>query len=365
MRIKKEDISARKLENSIELSNLQTGQKIIINEYTYNIILEMIEEPLGCYDRDSSEKNLILNYLQEVNLVESDLNYNLPPIIKPDTLLSDSNTDSNIVFIGAPYDAGSTGTTGSKVAPEYFRRYFSGISNNYNNLFMENCEYPYRSNILGRVIDIGDILYLSGESIVDFQNRIKQVISLNSSSKILVLGGDHSISSSIVESLSTDFKQNIVFVKFDAHYDCSGTFRKLPLNHHNYIEKIREIERIDEIIHIGVREPKLPFYNVGDDKVFSDYDNFKRYFSSGEVKNVYISIDIDVLEPLINPGTSYQVPEGFEVSDILKYLDLLKSHNIIGADIVEYNPLLDKNNSSFYNVKKFFEKLVEIMEYSL
>ncbi|MGQ7365709.1 arginase family protein [Streptococcus parasuis] len=105
--------------------------------------------------------------------------------------------------------------------------------------------------------------------------------------------------------------------------------------------------------------------SVGDDKVFSDYDNFKRYFSSGEVKNVYISIDIDVLEPLINPGTSYQVPEGFEVSDILKYLDLLKSHNIIGADIVEYNPLLDKNNSSFYNVKKIFEKLVEIMEYSL
>ena len=69
-----------------------------------------------------------------------------------------------------------------------------------------------------------------------------------------------------------------------------------------------------------------------------------------------------MLEPLENPGTGYQVPEGFEINELLKYLDSLKNHNIIGADIVEYNPLLDKNNESFYNVKKIFEKLVEIME---
>ncbi|GGE23639.1 arginase family protein [Streptococcus himalayensis] len=364
MKIKKEYISARNIENNIELSNLQTGQKIIVNEYTYNVILKMVEGSFHYEGADASEINLILNYLQEINLVESDLNYNLPPVIKSEILSSNVNNNTNIIFIGVPYDAGSTGTTGSKIAPEYFRKYFSGVSNSYNNLFMENCDYQYKSNILGRVIDIGDILYLPGESIMDFQDRVKDVISLNSSSKILVMGGDHSISCSIVESLSTDSKQNIVFVKFDAHYDCSGTFRKLPLNHHNYIEKIREFEGINEIIHVGVREPKLPFYNICDDKVFNEYDDFKGYFSRGEVKNIYISIDIDVLEPLRNPGTTYQVPEGFEIDDLLKYLKLLKKHNIVGADIVEYNPLLDKNNVSLYNVKKIFEKLVEIMECS-
>lgn len=48
------------------------------------------------------------------------------------------------------------------------------------------------------------------------------------------------------------------------------------------------------------------------------------------------------LEPLINLGTSYQIPEGFEINIFLEYLNILKKHNVVGADIVEYNPLLDK-----------------------
>lgn len=362
MKIQREFISARKIENNIELSNLQTGQKIIVNQYTYELILKMVETYPEYIDIDNSEEDLILEYLKEINLLETDSKYTLPPLTKPKILLSNRNSDANIVFMGVPYDAGSTGPTGSKTAPGYFRNYFSGVSKSYNNLLMENCDYQYRSNILGRVKDIGDVLYLPGESIVDFQDRVKQVISLYSSSQIIVMGGDHSISNSVVEALTNDSDQKIIFMKFDAHYDCSGTSKNMPLNHHNYIEKIRGYIRVNEIIHIGVREPMLPFYNICDDIVLTKFEDFMQYLSKINNNNIYISIDIDVLEPLENPGTGYQVPEGFEIKELLKYLDSLKNHNIIGADIVEYNPLLDKNNESFYNVKKIFEKLVEIME---
>lgn len=67
--------------------------------------------------------------------------------------------------------------------------------------------------------------------------------------------------------------------------------------------------------------------------------------------NFYISIDVDVFDPLIVPATGYTLPYGINLGQIYNLIDYFnRIGNILGVDIVEYNPLLDKNDTSMYTV---------------
>ncbi|TMR53800.1 hypothetical protein E3V14_02980 [Streptococcus pseudopneumoniae] len=85
-------------------------------------------------------------------------------------------------------------------------------------------------------------------------------------------------------------------------------------------------------------------------------------FERLENKKFYLSIDVDILEPMNNPGTAYQIPEGFEIDELISFLDLFDKINIIGLDVVEFNPLLDRNNSSLKNVKKILTRAIRLLE---
>lgn len=368
MDIKKESISVKLIDSDlIELINLQTGQKANINKLTYDVICSLINEEeseiFGKFEISECELAQVKKMMLDLNLLSNNKNSIILNRELGNSIFdSDMNDyDKRILFVGLPYDSGSTGPTGSKEAPNYIRRYYSGFSSTSNDFYFQSCSFTYSSQFGRYVEDFGNILYIPGEGYNAFHERVINNLSKVENKKILGFGGDHSVSYSILEGLTQRNKDEIIYVKFDAHFDCAGTSEFLPINHHNYVEKIREKENVS-IWHIGVREPRLPFYETRDDLFITDFNQLNDMINKNRNKKFYLSIDVDILEPMNNPGTAYQIPEVFEIDELISFLDLFDKINIIGLDVVEFNPLLDRNNSSLKNVKKILTRAIRLLE---
>ncbi|GAU25656.1 hypothetical protein TSUD_265830 [Trifolium subterraneum] len=128
----------------------------------------------------------------------------------------------------------------------------------------------------------------------------------------LVLGGDHSISFPVVRAVSEKLGGQVDILHFDAHPDLYNNFEG------NYYSHASPFARIMEGGYARRLVQKL-----------------------GEgVKGVYVSIDVDSLDPSIAPGVSHQEPGGLSFRDILNILQNFEG-DIVGGDVVEYNPQLD------------------------
>lgn len=161
------------------------------------------------------------------------------------------------------------------------------------------------------------------------------------------------------------FDEEITLVKIDAHYDSVIPFKNQPINHNNFINYVREIENITEIIHIGVREPLTPSMILKNDKVITSeeiiHTQWKEKLERSINRNnsIYISIDIDVLDPSESQGTGYLVPFGLKLNHLIEVINFLTGYKVIGVDLVEFNPLLDKNNQTMYVLLNVIENTIK------
>lgn len=279
----------------------------------------------------------------------------------------DMDIKDNIIYlIGIPYDGSSSGKSGSKSSPGTVRAYFLNSTYKYKDIYCNTININPLQFYFKNIYDYGDITCFPGESSESVHDRIykgiNNIISINDKKKCIFLGGDHSITYPILKSLNNIYF-DISFIKIDAHYDSSGIIENLPINHHNYVDKIREMENVKKIFHLGVREPCLPYFNVQGDFILkpNEIEKYKIINNLKDKDNIYISIDIDVLEPLINPGTSYHIPCGLSLDNLLDLMRIFNKYNVIGIDIVEYNPLLDKDNKSLKNVIDILHESISIL----
>jgi arginase family enzyme len=171
-----------------------------------------------------------------------------------------------------------------------------------------------------------------------------------------IIGGDHSITYTCFKAFAKQF-ENPGMIIFDAHPDCENNFS--PPSHEDYLRVLIEEGRLkkENIILVGLR--------VWDKK---EYDYLKqnkiKYFSMKEINSeginevsealmtaalnfgsLYVSIDIDVLDPAFAPGTGYLEPFGLNTGDLMFFLHRLnKLRNINAFDLVEINPKKDLNH---------------------
>ena len=187
-------------------------------------------------------------------------------------------------------------------------------------------------------------------------NKIKN--SVNEAEQIVVLGGDHSITYSCFKAFSESF-DNAGIVIFDAHPDCVNNFK--PPTHEDYLRVLVEEGKVkkENIILVGLRNWHKEEYKFLK-------DNQIKFFNMKEIANetihetsesvmvaarnfdaLYISVDIDAVDPAFAPGTGYREPGGFtsrELLYFLKRLKLLKNLKVI--DLVEINPDKDINETT-------------------
>lgn len=190
-------------------------------------------------------------------------------------------------------------------------------------------------------------------------------ISLNeleSSEGDIFVGGDHSITYGLYKGFDKKFSGKKALVIFDAHVDCADYIK--PPTHEDYVRVLIQDKIIDSsnVFIIGVRRVyacEKKFLKGKKVNIYRWKDDFDGLFSKlCNYDSIYLSIDIDVLNPLIAQGTGYLHKGGFDFLDLKKLLGVVKkTEKIKRVDLVEVNPLKDVNGKTIKLAKKIIKLL--------
>ena len=164
----------------------------------------------------------------------------------------------------------------------------------------------------------------------------------------IFVGGDHGVSYLLVKKISKD-KEKITVVHFDSHSDYIAEYDEYP--HGSVMNQIGKLEGVERIIHFGLRgnlnsNPAIQ-QSIKDGNLAISYKDISsrllEVLNNIKDKKIYISFDIDFLNPSVAPATNCPEPGGPSYQETLKYLKniICASKDIVGIDFVEYNPLCE------------------------
>ena len=254
-----------------------------------------------------------------------------------------------IIIQGLLWDEKSSFLKGPSEAPPKIRKV---LHNGSSNLYGEN----------GISIDTENIIDNGDYKISEYQD-IYQITksNLNNSNSLLTLGGDHSITYPIVKALN-EAKGSFHILHFDAHTDLYDSFEGDKFSHACPFARICEEGLCSSLTQIGIRtlnshqRDQAKKYDVHVIEM-KDFDSQMEFSFDGPV---YISLDIDAIDPAYAPGVSHHEPGGLTSRDVMTMIQRLKSP-IIGADIVEYNPSRDIHDMTAALCAKMMKELLSMM----
>lgn len=266
-----------------------------------------------------------------------------------------------IKILGIPSDINSSFLKGTAQAPDIIRQMDSDGS---ANCYAEN---GVKIKAEETYIDLGNLAFDNNHnSELVHQQIVASVQSaLQNDSKLICIGGDHAISYPIIQAHAEIYpKLNILH--FDAHPDLYHNFQDNPFSHASPFARIMENQLACSLTQVGIRtlddhqrqqtdKFKVKSFEMKD----FDINNIIQYVNqlSGPL---YISIDMDALDPSCAPGVSHQEPGGLMTRELISILQGINSE-VIGADIVEYNPTRDINNMTAMVAYKLFKEVLALM----
>ncbi len=258
-----------------------------------------------------------------------------------------------IKLIGIPYDGNSSYLKGPALAPPRIRLMDTeGSANRFSEHGVEIVEGK-------NYIDLGDLTFLDDNPEWVYR-KIKQTIlnELTLPDKIISFGGDHSVSFPVIEAHTSIYK-NLNVLHFDAHADLYDNFADNPFSHASPFARLMEQGILKSLTQVGLRtlnthqKEQAQKFNV---KIVEMKD-----FNMSFIKNLegplYISLDLDVLDPAFAPGVSHHEPGGLSTRELISTIQQINVP-IIGADIVELNPTRDINNVTAMVAYKLFKEIV-------
>ncbi|MDQ1262312.1 MAG: guanidinopropionase [Euryarchaeota archaeon] len=256
-------------------------------------------------------------------------------------------TDLDIALVGVPFDLGVTNRSGARLGPREIRNQsrLVGVYNHYSRMS------PFADS---RVADVGDVPFQTTYNLEEAHPDIESFFRKMSSANVLAItaGGDHSITFPILKGLCP--KEKVGLIHFDSHCDTSPPFHGSGRQHGCPMRNAVEAGLVDpkRTLQIGIRGTAEllwqfsydsgmrvihieEFYELGWRKVVSE---IKSRVGAGPV---YISFDIDCLDPAFAPGTGTPVVGGMSSFEALQVLRGLYGLNVIGGDLVEVAPPYD------------------------
>ncbi len=255
----------------------------------------------------------------------------------------------DIAIVGVPFDAGVTFRPGARFGPGAIRE-ASRLLRPYNPA-LETA--PFDSV---QVVDAGD-LDCNPFDITTALNEIEQGISdlIAEDKQIVVLGGDHTIALASLRALAK-VHGPVALVHFDAHLDTWGPYFDTPVTHGTPFRVAIEEGLLlkEHSAHVGIRGSLYSADDLTDDAELGFTIVHAREFHTTPFTDIikrisdrvgdaplYISIDIDVLDPAHAPGTGTPEAGGLTSRELLELLRGLKDKKLVGADVVEVSPPFD------------------------
>jgi len=251
-----------------------------------------------------------------------------------------------VALLGLPTDRNSSFQRGPAKAPAAIRaELFNESGNTYTETGLD-LRGP------GVLEDAGDAALFEDDGDVE---RITEAIAarLRAGHAVVSLGGDHSVTFPILKAYAAAVP-GIGIVHFDAHPDMYPSFQGNPLSHASPFARILENGGIGRLVQIGIRTMTPPQQRVADRYDVSVFGAWQLEAARAALPDgpVYVTLDLDGLDPAFAPGVSHREPGGLSVREVL---DLVASipGRIVGADVVEYNPDRDIDGMTAAVAAKF------------
>ena len=268
-----------------------------------------------------------------------------------------SYEEAKYVIVGVPFDLTSTYRSGSKFAPLAIRDSSQNIE----------C-YSFRTGVSIeeiRIHDLGD-LHVAADVELTLGRLALVAQDLFDDEKIPVfIGGEHTITLGIMRSLNP----KVAVVSFDAHLDLRDNYLGLSVSHTTFLRRINEDVKPCKILEVGTRavcreeldyakETGIDYITANQirkDGINKTVEAIKSVLSGCE--KVYITVDMDVLDPAYVPAVPNPEPEGLDTSTLLDLLEAVCDHRVVGFDVVEVAPHYDNGVTSTQATKVVFEML--------
>lgn len=256
---------------------------------------------------------------------------------------------ADIAVVGIPFDSGVSYRPGTRFGPSHVRE-SSRLLRPYN---PAQDVSPFA---IAQVVDAGDIPVNPFDLTAAVSEVETAAIALGEQvQRIVTIGGDHTVALPLLRAVAAKHGP-VAVLHFDAHLDTWDTYFGAPITHGTPFRRASEEGLIDltASCHVGTRGPLYSKQDLEDDErlgfsiVSSEYIEehgveaaIARILQRIGDKPLYVSIDIDVLDPAHAPGTGTPEAGGLTSRELLRILRALGAQNIVGADVVEVSPAYD------------------------
>ncbi len=253
--------------------------------------------------------------------------------------------EAKYVIFGVPFDATSTYRTGARFAPNVIRQASLNIET-----------YSFRSKIDLEdlaLYDAGDLhVSMDAQKTVDMTRLVVEDI-LAAGKMPVALSGEHTITLGIAKGLGARAAKTAI-VSFDAHLDLRCEFLGSTLSHTTFMQLISEEVKPAKIFEVGTRsacKEELAYAKKAGVEFFTSQQIIKQgsELIAEQLKekllpyeNVYLTVDMDVLDPAFAPAVQNPEPEGITTSALLDIACALCDKRVLGFDVVEVAPIYDQ-----------------------
>jgi arginase len=256
-----------------------------------------------------------------------------------------------VAVVGVPLDENSSFLRGAALGPESMRAALRSGSANMST------ELGIDLDSAEGWIDLGDLQLTTGEDLLAQVERTVASI-LSTGARVLALGGDHSISYPVLRAYTKAY-DDLTVLHIDAHPDTYDEYGGSRHSHACPFARIMEERPALKLVQVGIRTANS-----------HQRDQARRFgITMIEMKDwtynkmpklngpIYLSLDLDVLDPGFAPGVSHHEPGGMSTRDVIQIIHGLPN-SLVGADIVELNPTRDPSGMTAMVAAKFYRELV-------
>lgn len=255
---------------------------------------------------------------------------------------------SDIIMLGLPFDGTVSYRPGSRFAPEQIRLASWGLEeySPYFDKHLEDCNFH----------DAGDLEFPLGntqKSLDVIRQNVEEIYK--DGKRVFGTGGEHLVTLPEIQAISK-YVDNLAIVHFDAHTDLREEYLGEPLSHSAVIRHSAEIIGFENLKQIGIRSGMKEEFELM--KKYNTLIHEHKELDVFKDKNIFVTVDLDVLDTSIMPGTGTPEVGGLDFNQLVGWFKYLSQFNIIGADVVELAPDYDASGASTAVATKVIRELL-------
>ena len=264
-----------------------------------------------------------------------------------------SYEESKIVLLGAPFDSTTSFRPGTRFASKAMRSESFGIET-YS---------PYQDGDLEdfAVFDSGDLELPFGNTQRVLDQIEEHTAEILKDGKIpCMIGGEHLVTLGAMRAVVKQYP-DVHIIHFDAHADLREDYLEERFSHATVLHRVWDLVGDGKIFQFGIRSGDRSEFVWAKDHVFTNKFNFhglKEIVDQLKEKPVYFTLDLDVLDPSVFPGTGTPEAGGVSFQELLEAMIQVSHLNIVGFDVNELSPVYDQSGSSTAMACKVLRELL-------